>query len=87
MTVVVLHCDPEEEEALRRRVELNPVLFGSKTQELALEGEGRDRGTVFTTPMGHGDMDKTELHMNRKTLLRQGSITAPPAHPVPLFLD
>lgn len=66
---------------------LNPVLFGSKTQALALEGEGRDRGAVSTTPVGHGDMDKTELHVNRKTLLRQGSITATPAHPVPLLLD
>lgn len=32
-------------------------------------------------------MDKTELHPNRKTLLRQGSIAATPAHPGPLFLD
>lgn len=56
---VVPHCDPEEGGALRRRVDLNPALFGSKTQELALEGEGRGRGTVFTTPMGPGDTDKT----------------------------
>lgn len=84
---VVLHCDPEEGGDLRRRVDLNPVLFGSKTQELALEGEGRGRGTVFTTPMGPGDTDKTQFHMKRKTLLCQGSVTATPAHLVPLFLD
>lgn len=59
MTAVALHCDPEEDAALRRCVDLNPVLFGSKSQDLTFEGEGRGRRAVFTKPMGHGDMDRT----------------------------
>lgn len=52
LTVVVLHREPEEEAALRRRVDLNPVLFGSKPHALARKGEGRDRAAVF--PVSHG---------------------------------
>lgn len=66
MTAVALCCHPEEDTALRRCVDLNPVLFGSKSQELALEGEGRGRGTVHhvqgTWEQGHN----TEFHMKIK---------------------
>lgn len=64
-------------------MDLNPVLFGSKSQELAFEGEGRDRGLCSPSPWDMETWTKHIVPYENKTLICQGSITATPAHLIP----
>lgn len=58
MTVVVLHCDTEEEEALRRRVNLNPVCLAPKPKSWLSKGRAGTEGLCSPRPWDMGTWTK-----------------------------